>query len=195
MSPSIPPSLEPESPSVSTKAYFEAIPWCAKLMADPTLVPIRNVSRIEKPHHADSFMGTTLATPNTIPACQAFYRPPQPGIRGEVWFLIALESGLNGHADTAHGGLISVVLDEVIGTAAETGRPREKTTMTAYLKVDYKRPVRTPDVFVARAWLDEKSSGRKLFGRGTIEDKNGTILALGEALFIEVDIVKPRSKL
>lgn len=36
-----------------------------------------------------------------------------------------------------------------------------------------------------RSWL-EKKEGRKMWGRGTVEDGNGGILAVGEALFLIV---------
>jgi hypothetical protein len=36
----------------------------------------------------------------------------------EVMALVDLQSGVNGYAKTAHGGIFGVVLDEVMGTAA-----------------------------------------------------------------------------
>lgn len=36
----------------------------------------------------------------------------------EVGALVDLQSGVNGYAKTAHGGFYGVVLDEVMGTAA-----------------------------------------------------------------------------
>jgi len=87
-----------------------------------------------------------------------------------------------------------VILDDVIGTAADVERPMDKSTMTAYLKVDYRRPVKTPRTLLARAWL-EKIEGRKMWGRGTIEDGEGTVLADGEALFIVVESLRPKEKL
>lgn len=86
------------------------------------------------------------------------------------------------------------MLDDVIGTAADVARPRDNSTMTAYLKVDYRKPVKTPGVFLAKAWL-EKREGRKMWGRGTIEDGEGNVLADGEALFIVVASLRPKEKL
>ena len=79
-----------------------------------------------------------------------------------------------------------MVLDEVIGTVAENERPKNMSTMTAYLNVDYKAPVRTPSVILVRAWL-EKREGRKLWAKGTIEDGNGNVCTKGSALFIVID--------
>jgi len=89
---------------------------------------------------------------------------------------------------------VSVILDDVMGTVAEVSRPKDKSTLTAYLKVDYRKPVKTPGVLLARAWL-EKIEGRKMWGRGTIEDGEGIVLADGNALFIVVESLRPEEKL
>jgi len=79
-----------------------------------------------------------------------------------------------------------LLLDEVIGSIAESERAEDQSTMTAYLKVDYKAPVRTPGTVLCRAWL-ERREGRKMGGKGTVEDGRGEVLALGEALFLIVE--------
>lgn len=87
-----------------------------------------------------------------------------------------------------------MVLDDVIGTVADCERPEDKSTMTAYLKTDYRKPVTTPGIILARAWL-EKQEGRKMWGRGVIEDGEGNVLAEGEALFLVVESLRPKGKL
>ncbi len=89
---------------------------------------------------------------------------------------------------------MSTLLDEVIGTAAEDIRPHDKSTMTAYLKVDYKKPIPTPVVMMCRGWV-EKMEGRKIYGKGTVEDGEGGIMAVGEALFIIIEKVMPKGNL
>lgn len=89
---------------------------------------------------------------------------------------------------------MSVILDDVIGTAAGCDKPKDKSTMTAYLKVDYRSPVKTPGVLLARAWL-EKREGRKIWGRGVIENEEGNVLADGEALFLVVEPIRLKAKL
>lgn len=101
---------------------------------------------------------------------------------------------VNGHIDTAHGGFIGVLLDDMIGCAAETAREKDKTTMTAYLNITYKKPIGTPGVVLGRSWV-ERREGRKIFGKATVEDGDGVVLACGDALFIIVDRVKLRGKL
>lgn len=72
-----------------------------------------------------------------------------------------LRTGVNGHTDTCHGGFTALIIDEVLGNVAERERPFDKSTMTAYLKVDYKKPIRTPGKILCRARV-EKKEGRKL---------------------------------
>lgn len=88
-----------------------------------------------------------------------------------------------------------MLLDEIVGAACSNHCPRGKTTMTAYMKVDYRKPMITPSFVLTRAWIEDKSGGRKIFGRGVVEDGQGNILAEGEALFLMVDRSKVGLKL
>ncbi|PMD48789.1 hypothetical protein L207DRAFT_413875 [Hyaloscypha variabilis F] len=186
-----------DEPDKDTKAQFSSVPWAIKLFEDPTLRPFLSRSRV-RPETSSStretFMSQTLHTTDTISAWQSFYRAPSNSKSCEIVFLLKLGSGLNGHHDLAHGGFVSAVLDDVIGTAVDVQRPKEKSTLTAYLKVDYRKPVKTPGVLLARAWL-EKTEGKKMWGRGTIEDGDGTVLADGDALFIVVESLRPKERL
>jgi acyl-coenzyme A thioesterase PaaI-like protein len=196
MTTSKPNLLFEDEPDPQVKAQFSSTPWALNFYHDRNLRLFTGRSRIP-PNSAstrETFFSKTLSTTDTIPALQAFYKPASSPKPFEVIYLLKLGSGLNGHQDLAHGGFVSVVLDDVIGTAVECGRPKESSTMTAYLKVDYRKPVRTPGVVLARAWL-EKKEGRKMWGRGTVEDGEGNVLADGEALFIIVASLRPNEKL
>ncbi|CZR68372.1 uncharacterized protein PAC_18271 [Phialocephala subalpina] len=182
-------------PDPQTIAAFKDTPWAANLFSDPTLTPFSNDSRVLKSHTGDSFCASTLNTPETISAWQSFYRFPQnspnENKRTETLTLLKLGTGVNGHRDICHGGFVSLLLDEVLGSAAENERPEDKSTMTAYLKVDYRAPVRTPGVVLCRAWV-EKKEGKKIWTRGTVEVDEGDggklkVAAEGEALFIIVE--------
>ena len=197
MTSSKPHLLFEDEPDKDIKAQFSSIPWAIKLFQDPTLRPFISRSRVRPKTSSstrETFVSQTLHTPDTISDWQSFFRAGTDSKPFEVIYLLKLGSGLNGHHDLAHGGFLSVILDDVIGTAADVERPMDKSTMTAYLKVDYRRPVKTPRTLLARAWL-EKIEGRKMWGRGTIEDGEGTVLADGEALFIVVESLRPKEKL
>ena len=141
-------------------------------------------------------MNRTLATDETIRIWQAFYRPashldPGDNDYGEFRVLIALGSGLDGHLHTAHGGVAATLLDEAMGTVAGNHKTPSKSIFTAFMHVDYKKPLPTPSVVMSKAKLDPRSSGRKLYVRATLEDGNGTVFMAAEALFLEVER-KPR---
>src|SRR6187402_987993 len=131
------------APSRENKSHFADIPWASKLFNDPALQPFNTNSRVIKgTSTADTFCARTLATGETIIAWQSFLKPVSPPNKfGEVIALLKLGSGLNGHVDTCHGGFLCVLMDEMISFAADNEKPKDKTTMTAYLKVDYKKPV------------------------------------------------------
>lgn len=76
------------------------------------------------------------------------------------------------------------MLDHITGTTAN--RELGGTTpppATAYLNVQYKAPVNTPCVLIARAWMT-RMEGRKVFLKGVLEDGEGKVYATGEALYI-----------
>jgi thioesterase superfamily protein 4 len=167
-----------------------------RLFQDPALHPFVIESRRgHNPTTGDSMCGKTLATDDTISAWQSFYQAASsPEESAKVWALLKLGSGVNGHIDTCHGGFLAVVLDEVIGTISEYERPPDKSTMTAFLKVDYKRPVPTPGYVLVKSWV-EKREGRKIWARGSIEDGEGNILTVGDALFLVIEPLSARPKI
>ncbi|KAH7412521.1 HotDog domain-containing protein [Cadophora sp. MPI-SDFR-AT-0126] len=207
MAPKPPPpsALSPfifEPISATTKAHFDGIPWTRHYTSDPTLQPYTTAARIPKVDStADTFCAITLNSKDTVTVWQSWWKPAPASTPsssddkevekkfGESIALLSFSSGLNGHPDTIHGGFLGVILDELIGNAAEYERPHDKSTMTAYLKVDYKRPVATPGTLAVKTWV-EKVQGRKIWGRGEVFDKEGKVCATGEALFIVVERVK-----
>ncbi|KAK0118429.1 hypothetical protein ONS95_012715 [Cadophora gregata] len=204
--PSAPSNLIFEPIPASVKAHFDNIPWTKQYTSDPTLKPYTSTGRVPKTHNtADTFCAITLDSKDTVTAWQTWWKPapaPFPTSKpsksdpkaadqkfGESIALVSFASGLNGHPDTIHGGFLGVLLDELIGNAVEYERPHDKSAMTAYLKVDYKRPVATPGTLAVRSWV-EKVQGRKMWGKGEVLDREGKTCATGEALFIVVEKVK-----
>ncbi|ATZ54864.1 hypothetical protein BCIN_11g01860 [Botrytis cinerea B05.10] len=178
-----------------TAEHFSLTPWCKPILEDHSLHPFLPSSRLLKEHNCDTLTAITLQTPDTISHSQFFYSPSDSSRSfGEVLALLSLGTHVNGHIDTAHGGFTGVILDDMIGCAALIAKPRDKTIMTAYLHITYKNPIPTPGVVLGRSWVD-KQTGRKIFGKATIEDGNGLVLAIGEALFITMDRTKLREKL
>jgi len=169
--------------------HFTSLPWCAQLIMDSAFVPMKTPSRTPKPSTEDSLFGQTLQTKETIRACLSFHKRPSgttttkcdAGVR-EVRMLLSLGSGVNGHPHTCHGGLVATMLDEVLGLMVSFHQVR--STFTAFLNVEFKKPVPTPGIVLCRAWVT-RAEGRKIWARGTIEDGRGNVYATSESLFVE----------
>jgi acyl-coenzyme A thioesterase PaaI-like protein len=180
--------------------FFQTIPWCASLINDPSYVTIPTISRVSKEDTEDALFGDILRTDKTIAACLSLYKKPAVSTApiGEVTTLLSLEYGLNGYRHVCHGGIVATILDEVMGIllavnkdreaeiARDTGKSVETMAeVTAELTVKYLKPVTTPQTVRVKAWLS-RTEGRKFWVEGTIEDKSGTVLARGEALFVQI---------
>lgn len=87
-----------------------------------------------------------------------------------------------GGPGVVHGGAISAVLDDVLGTV-----PMANGAMcvTGRLTVTYRRPVLVGHEVVIRAWLEGRR-GRKLTVVGEMYDSLDRVLAQGEATMIEI---------
>jgi thioesterase superfamily protein 4 len=164
--------------------------WCLTTLSDPSFVPLNSYSRTPPSHLAGryTFMSKTLQTDETVPIWQAFYRPsPSDNEPGELRVLATLGGGMDGHLHTAHGGVAATLLDEAMGTLAGIHKEPGKSIFTAYMRVDYKKPVPTPSVILIRVTLDAKSATRKIFVNATIESGEGIVYTGAEALFLEVE--------
>jgi acyl-coenzyme A thioesterase THEM4 len=174
-----------------TLSHFQTIPWCAAVLANPALKPILAPSRTPKtPSTEDSLVAETLQTPSTIPYWQAFFRAPtedaaRTNTTGEIYVLLELGTGVDGHAGVAHGGVLATVLDEVMGALVYLHMREGWAAFTAEMKVGFRRVVRTPGVLGVRAWV-ERGEGRKLWVRAEGGEGEGAPAVVGEAVFVVV---------
>ena len=181
------------------RAYFLDIPWCATLLQDPSYTLIPTGSRQPKPSSTeDTAFAETLNTKATIGAYQEFYKKATTGKAeiSELCTLLSLGYGINGHAGICHGGILAAILDEVMGNiltrSTQIGNEEiARDHFTAYLNTTYVKPVKTPQVVLAKSWIKE-IKGRKYYTEGAILDENGVVLSKGEALFIGVNKSKAR---
>jgi acyl-coenzyme A thioesterase PaaI-like protein len=85
-----------------------------------------------------------------------------------------------GGTRAVHGGMVSMLFDEILGLLASAGRPPLRT---AYLKVDFRgvTPYDTPLTVEARL---DRLEGRKVFGSASLAGPDGIAIAEAEALFV-----------
>lgn len=172
--------------------HFRSIPWCLTLISDPTFTHTPTYSRQPKVNHEDSLFASTLISPTTIPYCLSLYKIPpksEPFIT-QLQTLFALSTGLNGGPNLLHGGIISTLIDDVMGTLLtvnkdQGGLPLSQSTVTGEMKVRYLRPVRTPGTVVVVA-ESVRREGRRIWLEGEVRDAEGVVLARGEAVWVKV---------
>ncbi|GAB1216415.1 hypothetical protein ATERTT37_005630 [Aspergillus terreus] len=102
------------------------------------------------------------------------------------YFLLQLGRGVAGQQDIAHGGFLSVVMDQVTGTLIGTTRlDGGKGMFTVSLNLSYHRPVFVPaDVIIATSQIS-KVDGRKIYVLAEIEDAQGNLCTTAEAIFLQ----------
>lgn len=99
---------------------------------------------------------------------------------GTVHGTVRLSEPYNGPPfDTAHGGMVALLYDELIGMAAMLGAGGG---MTANLSINYRRPTPLFKPLEITAWY-ERTEGRKLFAKGETRC-DGELLSDAEGLFI-----------
>ena len=90
----------------------------------------------------------------------------------QAWF--RPDAAQTGYEDTVHGGVISALLDELLGwpVALQTGR----MAYTAELTVRFVRPIKTGRTYLATAHPGT-DRGRYWEGKGDIRDEDGVVYA------------------
>ncbi|WP_245565464.1 PaaI family thioesterase [Nocardioides insulae] len=151
----------------------------AELRAD--LASWRRRMEVRRVPEAERHYGRVRRTPGRGQALVPVFTRTERGERhlaGTVRFG-AFHLGVNG---AVHGGALSVLFDDLLGTVAHWAGP--VPSRTAYLKTDY-RAIAPIDVTLGvRCWI-ERVEGRKRFVRGEITHGD-VVCAEAEALFLEL---------
>jgi uncharacterized protein (TIGR00369 family) len=106
---------------------------------------------------------------------------------GTVVCPVTIPDAFEGPPGYLHGGIIATLLDEMMSKAV---RAQGFTAMTRHLGIDYLRPVPSNAPIRMEGRL-VRSEGRKHWTEAFILDAEGTTLAHGKGLFIEVRVHKP----
>lgn len=99
--------------------------------------------------------------------------------KGRAWSDFHLGAAYEGPPGLVHGGVISLLLDQVLGHAVSTsGRPG----MTGTLTIVYRQGTPLGDLR-CEAWVDRRE-GIKTWGKGHILNADGEVTAEAEGIFI-----------
>jgi acyl-coenzyme A thioesterase PaaI-like protein len=166
------------------------------------------IARYEKHYTSDRFFSKTTNTPTTIKHLLAVMRkdedwarrakdalttekrnPQTHGDRPGMVVFLHLNSDINGFRDTAHGGVLAAILDEVIGTAIIGYQQsivmggRESRLYTAFLNLTYRAPVETPGTALIKIWL-VKREGRKWFTAAQLLREDGRVRTEASGMWV-----------
>src|SRR4051794_36741795 len=98
---------------------------------------------------------------------------------GRAWASFHLNALYEGPPDTVHGGVVALVLDQVLGEAAAAGG---SPGMTGTLTLRYESNTPLGDVS-AEAWVD-RVEGVKTIVKGELRDAEGRTTVRAEGVFI-----------
>jgi len=99
---------------------------------NPQYVLIPTPSRRPTQSTEDALLAETLKTKATIPAMTTLYKRPAKGrtLIDEACVLEALEHGINGYPNVAHGGLLGFIIDESMGTLLKIRTKMKQGTLS-----------------------------------------------------------------
>lgn len=201
---------------------LESVPWCAALIQQPRTVTYIPPSRLPKANVGprpvlDKLFSRTLWTDEAIPECLGIYQdcdPPLDATTPSLPFLLKttsilfdLREGVNGFNGTAHGGFISALMDESMGSLLYMNDHvfREKKAdgqlplsaegfekigyVTSGMNVRFLAPVKTPQIVVVSASIVEVN-GRRVHIRVVVKGEHGTEYATCDGTWISVILNK-----
>ena len=103
---------------------------------------------------------------------------------GSVASILAFKNEHQSYPDRTHGGMISALLDEIMGRALWINEP-EAFGVTTTLSVTYRRPVPLDTKVKARGYLTFNSS-RGFIAKGEIYSLDGKLLAESSAKYVKI---------
>ncbi|KAK4524468.1 hypothetical protein GAYE_SCF03G2369 [Galdieria yellowstonensis] len=98
----------------------------------------------------------------------------------KVTYVVRAGERVQGPPGYVHGGAIATLLDDCLGSAVFLSG---SFAMTANLNINYRKPIPLNSVRTVEAFL-EKQEGRKLYAKGCIYDKDGSVHAEASGLFV-----------
>jgi acyl-coenzyme A thioesterase PaaI-like protein len=103
------------------------------------------------------------------------------GIRAKY----AFPRELQGYSNVAHGGMISLLLDEVMVNLPwlKSGLP----VVSADIRIRLKRPLKIGEPVTAKAWIDKQKKKYYWIKSELTRDSDGEVMAQAEALCVQVD--------
>jgi uncharacterized protein (TIGR00369 family) len=104
------------------------------------------------------------------------------------WTEVTLDPRFEGWAGIAHGGIVATILDEVMAWSLVA---EDNWGVTARMTIDYKRPLPIGAAIRADGWV-VRTRRRLVDAAARIVDRDGTVLATAEAVYLAADPTRKR---
>ncbi|KAF2643080.1 hypothetical protein P280DRAFT_357775, partial [Massarina eburnea CBS 473.64] len=173
---------------------FQSKEWCMRIINSRSTETIPWPSRpgTVLPDHPCSLFAQTLNTSTGIRAVHVLWEDhPENETTGQALLLVSIGDSMNYYPKTLHGGMVAALADGMYNHSFS--RQLWLDTLTAKINLVLRGRVETPGVCLVREWADDekaKKQGkewtemRKLWGRATIEDRDGHTLVEAHYMFI-----------
>ncbi|MBS4214627.1 PaaI family thioesterase [Neobacillus rhizophilus] len=107
---------------------------------------------------------------------------------GTATLSLAVQDQLLQGAGMVHGGVITTLIDSVIGSAVRSVMSEQTISLTAELNINFFRPATQGRIFAGGRVINR---GKLLaVGVGDVKDEAGKLLATGRATYVLKDISK-----
>lgn len=136
----------------------------------------------ERGFHEGHVIFGVLLGENMIESYDVFKRPEGSNEENVIIAHVRLGNRIDGHKGVVHGGILSLIFDDVLGYGFEALGVNK--AFTANLTVDFRAPVPAGTMIRVQAQLEHRE-GRKLFWKAQMTSMDGEILfAECSSLFI-----------
>jgi len=159
----------------------EKLPIVQSLSTDPNWTSYDAYSSVPEDELDSRLTSGPLGGARAIGAFQRiFYNKESGEIVTVIWFGGAIQ----GFPGVVHGGILSTIMDEVLGRCAIKNFPA-RTGVTANLEINYLKPVATNAFYIVRAVPQrEGQTDRKGWVTGRLESLQGRVCMEGKSLYV-----------
>ncbi|KAF2501747.1 hypothetical protein BU16DRAFT_522639 [Lophium mytilinum] len=187
---------------------FKSLPWALPLFSDPQWTASIRGSRLTATGNQDCFNRKTMRSNDGVRHWYEFCKKPETpdGLITDVATLVSYGPGLTGFPGMMHGGAMSTLIDEALAwgmlcvekhngkliygrdSLEDEGEEKEPDLAgwmaTAWLKINYLRPIPCPGVIGFETKVNDL--GSKIELSCVVKDAKGDVLVKGQGLWIRM---------
>ncbi|KAL4729456.1 hypothetical protein ACLX1H_003876 [Fusarium chlamydosporum] len=174
----------------SELSFFASHPWTAALLCAPDTIPFLPSCRNPQSPAHDQLFGNVLNKDRGLPHFISYFHAPSVKVARdplhnitEIFVLVSVGEGTSGYPGVVHGGVVTALLDETMGTIfdlnatlGKEARAFKTASVTGGIEVKFLKAVPTNSVLCIAA-VAEEIDGRKTKVRAEMKNEEGEVLA------------------